>query len=1191
MEKQVSLVLTYLVLLLLMCLAANAQAGGKIYLPSADHIHYDEDGFNDVYTMGFGNLTDRCLVGTYADPGKMLVISSAGHTVDLVNTLPDAGAVHTRGPIEDAAGNFVMPVSQTAEISRFQSDGTFINSWVCAATPTFIAEDDGGNIWASLGGPTGQSLVQYDTSGAVLQTISNAAGMPQRATLDFIGGLHMYDGYMYVADGGRMLKFDPADPNTMTEAIAGMDYWGGNFWEVAGIDITPDGKIYVVENVNDTVKIYDATLPANANYIQTISDPLLDEAMSGIGVDPCGTVYVGENGAWPNIMKFEVDEDDDDADGVGNSADLCPNTPMGTEVDPEGCPVDDVDGDGVPDYRDLCIDADANYPVNGDGCIDTDEDGITDADDDCPGTPLGTWVDEDGCPVPDTDGDGVFDPCDDCPGSNPLCIISVRGCPDCDGDGIYEPDDLCEDTDANDPVNSDGCIDTDEDGITDADDLCPDTDPGANVNADGCEDTDGDGIEDACDLCPDTPPHWPVDGDGCPLPISPAKAPRAYEYSTLVSYSVVQNIGTHSLAIAGSGDPCYMLIVGEDPSVGWHAFNLDTGDQIDENHDIEDLYGTPLWVGGIDTDPTNSDIIWIKGHPNPADNHWFIPHYGPTGPYPGQVLNFLQPAGEPGAIAIDGYGKIWSACQAPGAVRRYDPTAGAVLQIIPDTPGLPRENWHYNLGGIDVDLDTGWIYVADRDRVVRFDPCDPIGTMEHFAGDPNGLGSLPGQFGNDGGPAPGQVHVSEDGRVYVTDPNNARIQVFDRDRVWWQGNFIQVIEGPNDIPAANLNWWDSNTIKGVAVDPYGDVYVSDAGSGPQIHKFSTGAPGTCSRAIAAGYGLANDFDNDCYVGLGDLIIMSQAWLDCTLPGGSGCIQLSVSTAFPIAEAGGAMSVDALLGDWIDPCWMDLDVVYDGDPCDITSAKYAVQWHDVDNVVYVAAIVEDNQHDFESMPTDWDSSDRIEIYAQGDPNGDEMADGSTWGWGSWRTNPLGESALFDKAQQYAVGYTNTAPGWAWAIYGNGAYIPGNPEPTDPDFKAAARVSGSAITYEVAVPMYIWNGARSVADTDVRDLTLGAEVGLDVIAFTRWAPNDPCTAVAEYGMLSENDMTGKFDDADQFRRYILVTSLSDPLPCGAWGYFEQDLDNSCDVDLGDLDMLALSWLDCIEPDDAGCDHPWE
>src|SRR5690606_29851367 len=63
---------------------------------------------------------------------------------------------------------------------------------------------------------------------------------------------------------------------------------------------------------------------------------------------------------------------DSDGDGVYDADDRCPNTPAGTEVDAQGCPL----------------------PVG-----DEDQDGVTDDLDRCPGTPRGARVDTQGCPL------------------------------------------------------------------------------------------------------------------------------------------------------------------------------------------------------------------------------------------------------------------------------------------------------------------------------------------------------------------------------------------------------------------------------------------------------------------------------------------------------------------------------------------------------------------------------------------------------------------------------------------------------------------------------------------------------------------------------------------------------------------------------------------------------------------------
>jgi len=93
---------------------------------------------------------------------------------------------------------------------------------------------------------------------------------------------------------------------------------------------------------------------------------------------------------------------DTDGDGVNDDKDKCPNTPKGTKVDANGCPLDS-DKDGVADYQDKCPNntpAEISAGVDKSGCpLDSDGDGVADYKDKCPGTPAGTPVDLDGCPV------------------------------------------------------------------------------------------------------------------------------------------------------------------------------------------------------------------------------------------------------------------------------------------------------------------------------------------------------------------------------------------------------------------------------------------------------------------------------------------------------------------------------------------------------------------------------------------------------------------------------------------------------------------------------------------------------------------------------------------------------------------------------------------------------------------------
>ena len=187
---------------------------------------------------------------------------------------------------------------------------------------------------------------------------------------------------------------------------------------------------------------------------------------------------------------FLMEQQDNDGDGIRNNQDQCPDTPAGVAVGDDGCPLDS-DKDGVADYLDNCPGTPQDVSVNANGCPpDADNDGVADYLDRCPGTPAGVDVDVDGCP-PDLDQDGIADYRDNCPGTPISASVDQNGC----------------------------ALDSDKDGVADYLDNCPGTAQGASVDAAGCAlDADNDGVADFRDNCPDTPAGEPVDASGCPLP-------------------------------------------------------------------------------------------------------------------------------------------------------------------------------------------------------------------------------------------------------------------------------------------------------------------------------------------------------------------------------------------------------------------------------------------------------------------------------------------------------------------------------------------------------------------------------------------------------------------------------------------------------------------------------------------------
>ena len=59
---------------------------------------------------------------------------------------------------------------------------------------------------------------------------------------------------------------------------------------------------------------------------------------------------------------------DRDLDGIDDNSDLCPDSPIGTIINSQGCLLIDSDGDGIENYADQCPGTQAGAAVDGSGC-------------------------------------------------------------------------------------------------------------------------------------------------------------------------------------------------------------------------------------------------------------------------------------------------------------------------------------------------------------------------------------------------------------------------------------------------------------------------------------------------------------------------------------------------------------------------------------------------------------------------------------------------------------------------------------------------------------------------------------------------------------------------------------------------------------------------------------------------------
>lgn len=376
------------------------------------------------------------------------------------------------------------------------------------------------------------------------------------STIEGYNGFHGWD-------------FVPQLPSLVITSVTKSTTAATNDVRTEGLDlVNGDGYQYQVRLTDGTgATLQNSTMTSFTATAQNMTLP----AWSFTTPNGSGTYCAAVDLYTSSMVQMIGDSDcftltfDNDGDGVANEYDLCPNTPLGSTVNADGCALSqlDTDNDGYNDSVDMFpTNPDQHWDTDGDGYgdnsagtggdqypadasqwADSDGDGYGDnpsgndadlwpndntqwKDDDGDGygdNPSGTDGDafpSDGTQWKDRDGDGYGD---NAAGQDPDAFPDDgTQWVDRDGDG-YGDNAAGVDADAF-PDDATQWADRDGDGFGDningnLPDHCPDTPQGEPVDAKGCAtvelDGDDDGVTDDLDVCPQTNASMSVDGFGC----------------------------------------------------------------------------------------------------------------------------------------------------------------------------------------------------------------------------------------------------------------------------------------------------------------------------------------------------------------------------------------------------------------------------------------------------------------------------------------------------------------------------------------------------------------------------------------------------------------------------------------------------------------------------------------------------
>ena len=304
------------------------------------------------------------------------------------------------------------------------------------------------------------------------------------------------------------------------------------------------------------------------------------------------------------------------------------------------------------------------------------------------------------------------------------------------------------------------------------------------------------------------------------------------------------------------------------PPVDYPRVNLSTGYRVDPTW--PEVKSTYAWkaMAGIAVD--DSGLVWTLNR-----GEMPVQVYSPEGKLVRQwgEGQFISPH----QLSIGPRGDIWIADSIKHVVYKFAPSGELLLTIgVPNEPG--EDDKHFKRPTDAVETPAGDVFISDGYRNNRVVHCDAKGRFVKTFGE---LGVNPGQFS-----LPHSIALDSQGRLYVADRNNARVQVFDQDgkfltewrnrcvpwtvritakdevyicgsspSLWREGN-LQVGIPPKDQLVMKFDtngnlqhWWsfpftqadtwkpgELSWVHGIAVDAKGNLYLGDI-TGQRVQRF------------------------------------------------------------------------------------------------------------------------------------------------------------------------------------------------------------------------------------------------------------------------------------------------------------------------------------------------------------------